>query len=205
MQGKLGLPPKLRRPGKLIAFPSCLLIDQKFDNATHVFSQSFQFLFSKIVYKPCVSELFQFLYSKSVYKWCVFLVIPRNEPWQNEPRANELVPKRTQAKRTASEMSPGASNRERNEPSPSADFQGDHNRSAKSRNVCSCMAFPTCLLIVQRADDTNHVFSQLFQFLYNKIVYKQCVSPVVTVIQGFRNYGKSVSGTFLKPWNSWNN
>ena len=39
----------------------------------------------------------------------------------------------------------------------------------------------------------------------NKIVYKRCVFPVIPVIQGFRNYGKSVSGTFLKPWNNWNN
>ena len=67
------------------------------------------------------------------------------------------------------------------------------------------MAFPSCLLIVQRVDDTNHVFSQLFQFLYNKIVYKRCVFPVIPVIQGFRNYGKSVSGTFLKLLNNWNN
>ena len=76
-------------------------------------------------------------------------------------------------------------------------------RSDESRNVCSCMAFPSCLLIVQRVDDTNHVFSRLFQFLYNKIVYKRCVFPVIPVIQGFRNYGKSVSGTFLKPLNNW--
>ena len=53
-QGKLGLPRRLRRPGKLIAFPSCLLIDHKSDIAIHMFSQSFQFLFSKIVFKPCV-------------------------------------------------------------------------------------------------------------------------------------------------------
>ena len=65
--------------------------------------------------------------------------------------------------------------------------------------------FPSYSLIVQRVDDANHVFSQLFQFLYNKIVYKRCVFPVIPVIQGFRNYGKSVSGTFLKLLNNWNN
>ena len=94
-------------------------------------------------------------------------------------------------------MNLGATNRQRHEPSPSADFQGDHNRSDESRNMCSCVAFPSCSLIVQRVDDTNHVFSRLFQFLYNKFVYKQCVFPVIPVIQSFRNYGKSVSGTFL--------
>ena len=66
--------------------------------------------------------------------------------------------KRTPAKRTADEMNPGATNRERNEPSPSADFQGDHNRSAQSRNVCSCMAFPTCLLIAQRLYVANPAY-----------------------------------------------
>ena len=45
--------------------------------------------------------------------------------------------------------------------------------------------------------NTNYVFSQLAQLLYNKIDNRRYVFLVIPVIQGFRNFGKS-GGT--DPW-----
>ena len=61
--------------------------------------------------------------------------------------------------------------------------------------VVSYLSLPSSLLIDQTNDNATNVFSQSFQFLYDKIVYKRYVFPVIPVIRGFRNYGKSVSGT----------
>jgi hypothetical protein len=33
---------------------------------------------------------------------------------------------------------------------------------------------------------TKHVFSQSFQFFYNKVVYKHCVFPVIPIISWFQ-------------------